>query len=136
MAAEEERIKDREATGVAADICSGTQPMKPVYRRRKKHAYVALDDRVEIFSAAQQKTVKNTRYNIMETSPEETMVVIVKETQRLKPRTKVQRVKLEEVWLSVPCGSYSKMDYINGEHRFRVKEDPQRRPIQGTEKGK
>ena len=36
----------------------------------------------------------------------------------------------------MPCGSYSKMDYINGEHRFRVKEEPQRRPIQGTEKGK
>jgi hypothetical protein len=110
LAAEEEKIKDREATEVAADICSGTQSMKPVYRRRKKHAYVALDDRVETFSAAQQKTVKNIRYDIMETSPEETMVVIVKETQRLKPRMKVQRIKLEEVWLSVPCGSYSKMD--------------------------
>ena len=56
LAREEEKIKDEEAMGVAADICSGTQSMKPVYRRRKKHAYVALDDRVEIFSAAQQKT--------------------------------------------------------------------------------
>ena len=135
MAAEEEKIKDRGVTEVAADICSGTQSMKPVYRRRKKHAYVALDDRVEIFSAAQQKTVKNTRYDIMETSPEDTVVVIVKETQRLKPRTKVKRIKLEEVWLSVPCNTYCKMGYINGEHQFRVKGDPQRKPIPGTEKG-
>ena len=28
------------------------------------------------------------------------------------------------------------MGYINGEHQFRVKGDPQRKPIQGTEKGK
>ena len=63
------------------------------------------------------------------------MVVIVRETQKLK-RKQVKRIKLEEVWLSVPCESYCKMDYINGEHRFRVKEDPLRKPIQGTEKGK
>lgn len=64
------------------------------------------------------------------------MVVIVRETQKLKKRTKVERIKLEEVWLSVPCNTYCKMGYINGEHQFRVKEDPQRKPIQGTEKGK
>ena len=38
VAVEEERIKDREATGASADICAGTQPMGPVYRHRKKHA--------------------------------------------------------------------------------------------------
>jgi hypothetical protein len=53
----EETVKDTEAVEVAADICSGTQSMKPVYRHKKKHAYVALDDKVGIFSAAQQKTV-------------------------------------------------------------------------------
>ena len=89
-----------------------------------------------MFSAAQQKTVQNTRYNIMETSPEETMVVIVQETKRLKPKTKVERIKLEEVWISVPCNTYCKMGYINGEHQFRDKADPGRGPIQGTAKGK
>ena len=65
VAAEEERIKDEEATEVAADICSGTQSMKPVYRHRKKHVYLPLDDKEEVFSAAQQKKVKNIRYDIM-----------------------------------------------------------------------
>ena len=111
--------------------------MKPVYRYRKtRHAYVALDEKERIYSAAQQMTVQNTHYDIMETSPEETMVVIVQETKRLKPKTKVERIKLEEVWISVPCKAYCKLGYINGENQYRVKEDPQRRPIQGTEKGK
>jgi hypothetical protein len=66
------------------------------------------------------------------------MVVIVKATLALKRRTKteVPRIKLEEVWISVPCNTYCKMGYINGEHQFRDKTDPGRRPIQGTEKGK
>ena len=111
LAAQEELEKDEAAVEVAADICSGTQSMKPVYRHRKKrHAYVALDEQVEIYSAAQQKTVQNTRYDIMEASPEETMVVIVLETKRLKKK-KVERIKLEEVWISVPCKTYSKTDY-------------------------
>ena len=78
--------------------------------------------------------VKNIPYDIMKTSPEETMAVIVRETKRLKRRP-VKRIKLGEVWLSVPCNTYCKMGYINGEHQFRDKEDPQRKPIQGTEKG-
>ena len=119
---------------MSVDICAGTQSMEPVYLHRKKHAYLPLDDAEGVFSAAQQKTLKNIRYDIMKTSPEETMVVIVRETQKLKKRTKVERIKLEEVWLSVPCNTYCKMGYINGEHR--VKGDPQRTPIPGTEKGK
>ena len=99
---------------------------------------MGLDDKELIFSAAQQKTVKNIRYDIMETSPEETMVVIVRETRRLKLKSKkkVERSKLEEVWISVPCKTCSKLGYINGENQYRVKEDPRRGPIQGTEKGK
>ena len=69
----------------------------------------------------------------MKTSQEETMVVVVKETQKIKKRTKVERIRLEEVWLSVPCKTYCKMGYINGEHQYRVKGDPQRKPIPGTE---
>ena len=136
VAAEEERIKDKDATGVSADICSGTQSMGPVYRHRKKHAYLPLDNEEEVFSAAQQMTVKNIRYDIMKTSPEETMIVIVRETQKLKKRTKVKRIKLDEVWLSMPCNTYCKMGYINREHQFRVKEDPLRKPNQGTKNGK
>ena len=40
VAAEEEIIKDEEATVVSVDICSGTQLMQPVYRHSKKHAYL------------------------------------------------------------------------------------------------
>ena len=47
----------------------------------------------------------------------------------------MKRIKLGEVWLSVPCNTFCKMGYINGEHQFRDKADPQRKPIQGTEKG-
>ena len=72
----------------------------------------------------------------MKSSPEETMVVIVLETKRQKPKTVVERIKLGEVWISVPCNTYCKMSYINGEHQFRDKTDPGRRPIRGTEKGK
>ena len=64
------------------------------------------------------------------------MAVIVRETTRQKPRTVVKRIKLGEVWISVPCNTYCKMDYINGEHQFRDKTDPGRRPMKGTEKGK
>ena len=53
VAAEEERIKDTEATGASADICAGTQSMGPVYLHRKKHAYLPLDDEEDVFSAAQ-----------------------------------------------------------------------------------
>ena len=68
----------------------------------------------------------------MQTSPEETLAIIVRETKRRKRGTKVLRLKLVKVWLSVPCNTYCKMGYINGEHQYRVKEDPQRKPIQGT----
>ena len=133
----EEAAKDKAAVEAAVDVCSGTQSMKPVYMHRKpKPAYVALDEKVPIYSAALQKTVKNTHYDIMKTSPEETMAVIVQETKRQKPRTVVQRIKLGEVWISVPCNTYCKMGYINGEHQFRDKADPRRRPMKGTEKGK
>jgi hypothetical protein len=104
--------------------------------RRPKPAYVALDEKVPIFSAALQKTVQNTYYDIMKNSPEETMAVIVLETRRQKPRTVVRRIKLGEVWVSVPCNTYCKMGYINGEHQFRDRTDPGRRPMKGTEKGK
>ena len=45
------------------------------------------------------------------------------------------RIQLGEVWLSVPCGTFSKLGVITGEHQFRDKGDRQRKPIQGTEKG-
>ena len=45
------------------------------------------------------------------------------------------RMRLGEMWLSVPCGTFCKLGVINGEHQFRDKGDPQRKPIQGTEKG-
>ena len=67
---EEEKIKDEQATEVAADICSGTQSMRPVYRHRKKVAYLPLDKNEEVFSAALQMKVKNIPYDIMLTSPE------------------------------------------------------------------
>ena len=71
LAAQEELANDKEAVEVAADICSGTQSMKPVYRHSKtRHAYVALDEKERIYSAAQRKKVKNIQYDIMETSPE------------------------------------------------------------------
>ena len=133
----EEVAKDKAAVETAVDVCSGTQSMKPVYMHRKpRPAYVALDEKVKIYSAALQKTVWNTHYDIMKTSPEETMVVIVLETKRQKPKTVVERIKLGEVWISVPCNTYCKMSYINGEHQFRDKTDPGRRPMKGTEKGK
>ena len=49
VAAEEEKIKAEQATEVAADICSGTQSMRPVYRHRKKVAYIPLDKKEEVF---------------------------------------------------------------------------------------
>ena len=119
VAVEEEKIKDEQATEVAADICSGTQSIRPVYRSRKNAAYIPLDKKEEVFSAALQQAVKNTPYDIMQTSPEETMAVIVRETQRLKRRP-MKRITLGEVWLSVPCNTYCKMGYINGEHQYRV----------------
>jgi hypothetical protein len=92
----------------AADLCAGTQSIRPVYRSRKNAAYIPLDKKEEVFSAALQKTVKNIPYDIMQTSPEETMAIIVRETKRCK-RGPVLRIKLGEVRLSVPCNTFCKL---------------------------
>ena len=44
-------------------------------------------------------------------------------------------MRLGEVWLSPPCNTFFKLGVINKEHQFRDKEDPLRKPIQGTKKG-
>ena len=48
--------------------------------------YILLDGKEEnlIYSAAQQKTVKNVMYDIMKETPEQNMTIVVREMKRRK----------------------------------------------------
>ena len=71
MAAEAEMPKDVQAVQVTVGVCAGTQSMGQVYYHRKGVMYIPLDGKEEIFSAAQQKKVKNVQYDIMTETPEQ-----------------------------------------------------------------
>ena len=118
---------------VAMDVFAGTQSMGPVYCQRTGVKYIPLDERVEVYSAAQQKTVRNIPFNIMEDTAKQTLVIVVRELKRRRPG--VKRMRQGEVWLSPPCNTFCKMDSINKEHQCRDSGDPLRKPIEGTEKG-
>ena len=60
-----EALKDEQAVQVAVDVFAGTQSMGPVYHHRKGVTYIPLDGRGEVYSAAQQKTVRNVHFDIM-----------------------------------------------------------------------
>ena len=128
-----EALKDEQAVQVALDVFAGTQSMGPVYCQRKAVAYIPLDGNEAVFSAAQQKMVKNVPFDIMQKIPAQTMALVVRELKRR--RRGVKRMRLGEVWLSPPCNTYCKLGPINGEHQFRDAGDPPRKPIKGTEKG-
>ena len=128
-----EAQKDRAAVQVAMGVFAGTQLMGPVYRPRTGVEYIPLDERVEVYSAAQQKTVRNIPFNIMEETAEQTLVIVVRELKRRRPGVKMMR--LGEVWLSPPCNTFCKMDSINKEHQCKDSGDPLRKPIEGMEKG-
>ena len=128
-----EALKDEQAVQVAVDVLAGTQSIGPVYHRRKGVAYIPLDGKEEVYSAAQQKTVKNVPFDIMKETPTQTVAIVVRELKRRRPG--VKRMRLGEVWVSSPCFAYCKLGPINGEHQYRHAEDPLRKPIKGTEKG-
>ena len=75
MASEQEKLIKEQTAQAAVDVCAGTQSMGPVYRSRKSAMYVPLDTKEAVYSAAQQKKVKNIQYDIMKSSPEETMAI-------------------------------------------------------------
>ena len=135
MAAKAKTLKDEQAVQVSVDFCAGTQSMGPVHRSRKGVMYITLDEKEAVFSAARQTKVKNIQYDIMESSPEETMGIVVKEMKRRKRRA-VRRMRLGEVWLSPPCNTFFKLGVINKEHQFRDKQDPLREQVEndGVEK--
>ena len=96
-------------------------------------AYIPLDGKEAVFSAAQQKMVKNVPFDIMQETPAQTMAIVVRDLERR--RRGVKRMRLGEVWLSPPCNTYSycKLGPINGEHQFRDAGGPLRKPIkEGT----
>ena len=90
---------------MALDVFAGTQSMGPVYRQRKGVAYIPLDGKEAVFSAAQQKMVKNVPFGIMQETPAQTMAIVVRDLERR--RQGVKRMRLGEVWLSLPCNTYS-----------------------------
>ena len=96
--------------------------------------YIPLDKKEEMYSSAQQKTVKNVQFDVMKETPAQTMAIVARELKRR--RRGVQRMRLGEVWLSPPCFTYSKLGPIHGEHQSRDAEGPLRKPIKGMEKGK
>ena len=134
MAAAAEKLRDEEAVQVAVDFCAGTQSVGPVYRSKRNVMYIPLDAKGEVYSGARQKKVKNIPYDIMKSSPVETMGIVVTEMQRRK-RGAVRRIRLGEVWLSPPCNTFCKLGPINKEHQFRGAKTPLRKPIKGTKKG-
>lgn len=69
MAAAAEVLKDEQAVQVAVDVYAGTQSMGQVYYHRKGVMYITLDGKEAIYSAAQQKTVKNVKYDIITETP-------------------------------------------------------------------
>ena len=58
--------------------------MGPVYRRRTGVVYIPLDGKEEVYSAAQQKTVRNIPFYIMQETAEQTMAtaIVVRELKR------------------------------------------------------
>ena len=100
----------------------------------KKHLYIPLDIREDVYSAVHQKWVKNLAFDIMKETPQQILAKIVLHCKQQCPG--LTRLKLGELWGSPCCTTFSKMGVINGAHQYRQAKDPLRRPMQGTRHGK
>ena len=106
------QLVDADAT---VDLFAGSQTLSRAFRQTKKHLYIPLDIRENVYSAVHQKWVQNLAFGIMKETPQQILAKIALYCKLQCPG--LARLKLGEVWGSPCCTTFSKMGVINGVHQ-------------------